>query len=267
MAEEGGDLLTSGIKPEGEGNQSTSGSEGDKPSVTSSTENARELHPYESQFGKDLQGHKSFEKLPTISDVGKAYIEIEGKLGNSIVIPGEDATPEEHASFHTRMGKPDSPQGYEFGDAKAPEGTSFDAMREQFRGIAHEAHLNKEQAAKVDAWYTNQYAASVNALRNQANTNREKSLEILKAEYGADYDANVALAGRAIEALADKSFVEFTRSTGLANHPEMIKTFVKIGKAMGEGSFPTGDPSPVVDERTQELEARYPKMAAHLKKT
>ena len=47
-------------------------------------------------------------------------------------------------------------------------------------------------------------------------------------------------AQKALDTFASKEFREFLDSTGLGNHPEMVRAFAKVGKLMSEDSFVTG---------------------------
>jgi hypothetical protein len=50
-------------------------------------------------------------------------------------------------------------------------------------------------------------------------------------------DAKVALAGKAFEAFTSPEFRELLAKSGYGSHPELVRTFARIGEAMGEGSL------------------------------
>lgn len=51
---------------------------------------------------------------------------------------------------------------------------------------------------------------------------------------GANFDANLAVAKSALDAFGTPELKGLLKSTGFGNHPEVIRAFVKIGKAVGE---------------------------------
>lgn len=59
----------------------------------------------------------------------------------------------------------------------------------------------------------------------------ETDVEIAGAD-GKAFKENIELAHRALEKFADPAFKKTLNDTGLGNHPELIKTFLRIGKGM-----------------------------------
>lgn len=134
-----------------------------------------------------------------------------------------------------------APEKYEF---QAAEGVELDteALKE-FEPVAREMNLTNEQAQKlvdvypkilagvqqrqVEAWQqtTEQWAADVKADK----------------EIGGDkLPSNLSAAQRALDQFGTPELKEYLKTTGLGNHPDLVKTFVKIGKAMSEDGMVTG---------------------------
>ncbi|EDC3890224.1 peptidase [Salmonella enterica subsp. enterica] len=134
-----------------------------------------------------------------------------------------------------------APEKYEF---QAAEGVELDteALKE-FEPVAREMNLTNEQAQKlvdvypkilagvqqrqVEAWQqtTEQWAADVKADK----------------EIGGDkLPSNLSAAQRALDQFGTPELKEYLNTTGLGNHPDLVKTFVKIGKAMSEDGMVTG---------------------------
>jgi hypothetical protein len=54
-------------------------------------------------------------------------------------------------------------------------------------------------------------------------------------EIGGDaFKQNVELAHRALTKFAPEGFVKMLEQTGLGNHPDLVRTFFRIGKQMSE---------------------------------
>lgn len=66
-------------------------------------------------------------------------------------------------------------------------------------------------------------------------------------EFGGDrFDANLAIAKKSMLAFASPALVELLNTTGLGNHPEVIRMFYKSGLAISEDQMvPARTPVPV----------------------
>ena len=85
---------------------------------------------------------------------------------------------------------------------------------------------------------------TLEALQVQANDQVDKWREAAEADPeigGENFQANSQLAARAVQKFATPEFIDILRETGYGNHPELIKVFVNIGKAMGEDTFESGN--------------------------
>ena len=70
--------------------------------------------------------------------------------------------------------------------------------------------------------------------------------ETVKAdkEIGGDkLTSNLSAAQRALAQFGTPELKEYLEGTGLGNHPELVKAFVKVGKAMSEDGVVTGKES------------------------
>jgi hypothetical protein len=66
------------------------------------------------------------------------------------------------------------------------------------------------------------------------------------SEFGGDkFDANLALAKKALDAFGDATLVELLNTSGLGDHPGMFRMLVKVAQAISEDNFvPGGTPPP-----------------------
>ncbi|GAL57161.1 hypothetical protein EV102420_06_00350 [Pseudescherichia vulneris NBRC 102420] len=138
-----------------------------------------------------------------------------------------------------------APEKYEF---KAAEGQELDATAlEQFEPIARELNLTNEQAQKMVDLYGTQILPMVQKQQAEA---WQKTTEQWAADVKADKEiggdkltANIGVAQRALETFGTPDLKEYLNASGLGNHPELIKVFVKVGKAMSEDGMVTGKES------------------------
>lgn len=132
---------------------------------------------------------------------------------------------------------PAVPESYEFA---MPEGVQLDkTAADEFSAIAKELKLDQATAQKV---------ADVGAKMAQRQTEAHTKLveswtEAVKTdkEIGGDKLAeNLGVARKALEAFGTPELKDVLNATGFGNHPEVIKAFYKIGKAISEDRFVTG---------------------------
>ncbi|ALD78824.1 hypothetical protein P10159_4079 [Citrobacter portucalensis] len=138
-----------------------------------------------------------------------------------------------------------APEKYEF---KPAEGQELDAAAlEQFEPIARELNLTNEQAQKM----VDLYGTKIMPMFQQQQVEAwQKTTEQWAADVKADKEiggdkltGNLSAAQRALAQFGTPELKEYLEGTGLGNHPELVKAFVKIGKAMSEDGMVTGKES------------------------
>ncbi|GAB0504967.1 peptidase [Escherichia coli] len=135
-----------------------------------------------------------------------------------------------------------APEKYEF---KPAEGQELDTSAlEQFEPIARELNLTNEQAQKMVDLYGTKIMPMVQQQQAEA---WQKTTEQWAADVKADKEiggdkltANLSSAQRALDLFGSPALKEYLEGTGLGNHPELVKTFIKIGKAMSEDGMVDG---------------------------
>lgn len=135
--------------------------------------------------------------------------------------------------------KADEPIAYDF---KMPEGVELDvAAADEFKGIAAELKLPAESAQKVVDLYAKLQAKQAESFANQVQAWGDE----VKAdkEIGGDKLAeNLAVAKKAVDAFGGDEIRSLLDSTGMGNHPAVVRMMVKIGKAISEDGFVKGAP-------------------------
>lgn len=178
--------------------------------------------------------------------------------GGAAPAPSEPSAPAADAPAPAPAADPAKPEGdkpddkeqkqegaqekYEF---KPAEGQELDtAALEQFEPIARELNLTNEQAQKMVDLYGTKIMPMV---QKQQAEFWQKTTEQWAADVKADKEiggdkltANLSAAQRALEQFGDPELKEYLDSTGLGNHPALVKAFIKVGKAMSEDKVVTG---------------------------
>lgn len=168
---------------------------------------------------------------------GKDGQPAEGEAGKEGDGEGEGKKPEEEK-------KPEgAPEAYEF---KAPEGSELDkAAVEQFEPIARELNLSQEQAQKLVDLYGTKVMPQL--MKQQADTWQKQVADWGTAtkedkEIGGEkFEGNLTRAKQAMDKFATPELREFLETSGMGNHPELIRVFVKVGAAMSEDSLVTSN--------------------------
>lgn len=159
-------------------------------------------------------------------------------------------------------GESQVPETYEW---KAPEGFEGEldsAAIEQFEPIAKELGLTQEQADKMVALH----ADSLQRAQQQARDNWAQQQETWENDLrndpdfgGAKFDENVGSAMKAVEKFGTPGLKEALESTGMGNHPELVRTFAEIGKAISEDKIVMGNQSQGERSMAERLYSQPPK--------
>lgn len=131
-----------------------------------------------------------------------------------------------------------APEAYEF---TAPEGKQFSPeMLAAFSDAARELNLPQESAQKV-----------LDKIAPALAAKQESALSAARQQWGADVRADAEIGGTDFEAklaVANKAFTEFGTpelrtlldTTGLGDHPELIRWAHRVGKAISDDGFIAG---------------------------
>lgn len=177
------------------------------------------------QLPDDLKSHETLTQFKNVGDLGKAFLDADGRLSKSVPLLTEDATEEQKAEFYQKLGRPETPDKYDLtADDVEPEALS--GWKQRF----HAAGLTQAQARALFDAYREQAKAQADA-QQKALT---KAQEALKTDWGDQYDANIELARRAVVQFGGDELKAFLDESGLGNDLRMVKAFAAIGKAVAE---------------------------------
>jgi hypothetical protein len=167
----------------------------------------------------------------------------EGKQTQTTETPAAPATETPAAESKTPETKtetktPAAPEKYEF---KAPEGTEYDpGILDAFSSAAKEADLSQEAAQML----IEKMAPALAARQvGQVEAIHKEWLEASSAdkEFGGEkLQENLGVARKALDAFGTPELRSLLDTTGLGNHPEVIRLLFKAGKAISEDTFTSG---------------------------
>lgn len=221
--------MSSGAKPEskpsdkaGDAEQGVSNDDGGKGSEVKNP-------AWMSQIGditKDADKASKLSKFEKLSDLACAYLEAEGKLGNTLVKPGENSTDEEREAFWKALGKPESADKYSIEGDEA----------KMFRDMAYENNLTDDQAKSI---YESLKKVGENAMAQQKLAFEQQAKETqsaLIAEYGKDYSKKVEMLKRGVANYGGQAVGAALAEAGLLANKDIVKMFIRLGEESSEGS-------------------------------
>ena len=146
--------------------------------------------------------------------------------------------------------EPVVPESYEL---KMPDGVQLDsAAAEEFTAIAKELKLDQAAAqkladigAKMATRQAEAHAQLVETWTEQVKTDKDIG--------GDKLDENLGVARKAIDTFGSPELKALLNSTGLGNHPEVVKLAFKVGKAISEDRFVTGAPKGAETDMAKKL--------------
>lgn len=130
--------------------------------------------------------------------------------------------------------------GVEYSDFELPDGMEMNAEAlDEFKGIAKELGIKQEDAQRFVGLGAKLVEAQA---QKQAAEWQEKITEWRKEVESAKGSKELLVsATRAVKNFADDDVIEMLNTTGLGNHPAIVKMFAKIDKATGEDTFELGN--------------------------
>lgn len=146
-------------------------------------------------------------------------------------------------------------------DLTMPEGIELDqSMADEFTTFAKAEKLTTKQGNEIVKLYTAAKQREIEAHVQRVGEWGEASRND-KEIGGAEFDVNLGSARAALEQFGTPELKQLLIDTGFGNHPEIVRTMVRIGKAMAEDKFVRGRASQGGPQSEQEIALQmYPSM-------
>lgn len=206
-------------------------------SVQESVQEVAQSGDWRDAIPEEVRGHRSLEHINDVGALAKSYVHAQSMIGaDKVAIPGKSATPEDWREVYTKLGAPDSPEGYQL-NHDLPEGIGMDEeMASWFQSAAHQAGLTPMQAqALADQW--NSLTADGAQMQETEYNNYVQNVETeLRKEFGQAFDDKLALGNGVVEQFGSPEILEMQLSDGtlLGDNPEVIRLMASIGTFMQE---------------------------------
>lgn len=158
----------------------------------------------------------------------KSYNSAQSMIGGSVRVPTDTSTDEERAEFFSKLGRPESPDKYDF---QIPEGVSVEGATKEnfaaFQKLCFENGLsNKQYAAVMGGWadIVKNLNEKGDAVRKEIFENSKKTLSAPN-EWGDQYQPKYDATMKLIDKLQIRPHLE---AAGVLNMPEVLKAFNSI---------------------------------------
>jgi hypothetical protein len=181
---------------------------------------------------------KLFKDVPTLA---QSYLETRKVIGHDkLPLPKDDDDKAGWERVYNTLGRPETADKYDLPVAEGDDPKFMD----NFKAAAHGAGLSQKQAKGLVEWVNQQWKEMATADQAARTAKLTQEQSALKAEWGAAYDANDAIAGKAAVrfGMTDEHFKAFREAMGFAAAMKFLHT---IGIAIGEDQFTHGEKAPV----------------------
>ena len=245
-----------------------------EPTLTPAPEPTPAAAGWRDGFEPDIRDNPALAKYDGPEALAKGHLEAQKLIGaKGIIRPGENATPEEMATFYGSLGRPETVEGYEFAEFKPPEVLSgfwdVDGMGKMADAM-HGLGLTKVQASGLMAKWADHQAETLGETIGKMTTGKTEATEALKAKWGLAYEPKLNLARRCLTEAAVAVGVSADDLTGrympdgklFGNDPVMLEIFAMIGEGNTELKFVGGKGSRTTST-PEEASTEIAKLQAH----
>ena len=192
---------------------------------------------WRSQIPEDIAGHKSLEHIQDVGSLAKSYVSAQSMIGaDKIAIPGKYATDEDWAEVDTRLGQPETPDGYNL-ENKLPEGIEADEqMLSQFSEMAHKVGLRPNQAQSLLDWYNTTVGETTQFQAAEYEATQQSIEKDLQREFGPAYQDSLDNAVGITAQFGSEEMTEIMLADGtrLGDNPDFIRMNVGIANFISE---------------------------------
>ena len=178
----------------------------------------------------------NIQKFTEADALAKSYINAVRMIGqDKMIVPNKNFTEDQWEEAYIKMGRPESADKYSL-DIKSDVVPLDEQAIKSFQEQSFKLGLNNEQAKGVLDFYKNNMEAQTQQAKVDAETSQAQAQNLLRQEWGRDYDANIAKAKSLATAnLAPEVFeMQLADGSRLGDNVDVIKGFAKIASMMSE---------------------------------
>src|SRR5210317_1436623 len=155
---------------------------------------------WKSSLSDELKNDATLQNFKDVESLAKTVVHQQKVLGSRIPLPKTD---EEYNELYTKLGRPEDPNKYETNIPQDYQDYFKKENVDEFKNVAHKIGLNNNQ---VNALLEYQVSSIKHEMENEPASmaaEKDQTEQILKQEWGYDYDKNVRAATRALDVYGD----------------------------------------------------------------
>ena len=179
------------------------------------------------QLPEEIRDHPRLQSINDVGNLGLSFVNAQRLIGADKIPLPKNPTEDDLSNIYSKLGRPDEPSGYAI-QADGQILTEGDVNT--YTDIAHKLCLSKTQANGILDYYRSSIQQTTEAMSKDAQQQKQQIEQNLKAEWGADYDAKVNQANRAVADIAGQDLLDMVLQDGtkVGNHPAFIKAFASF---------------------------------------
>ena len=178
----------------------------------------------------------NIEKFTEIDALAKSYINATRMIGqDKMIVPNKNFTEDQWEEAYIKMGRPESFDKYTL-DTKSDVVPLDEQAIKNFQEQSFKLGLNNQQANGILDFYKSNMEAADKQAKVDAETTQAQAQQLLRQEWGREYDTNINKAKSLANANLAPEVLELQLSDGsrLGDNVDVIKGFAKIANMLSE---------------------------------
>ena len=203
-------------------------------STTSST--VQTAKSWKETISEEYRNDPNIAKFTEIDALAKSYINATRMIGtDKVAIPNKNFTEDQWNEFYNKVGRPETPDKYNL-SFKSDNFPTDEGQIKTFQENAHKLGLSTDQAQGILDYYKNLTESSAKQQQVDLETSQAQSQQLLKEEWGKNYEANLKRAAGVAKANLSPKVLDLQMQDGsrLGDNVDVIKGFAKIANLLSE---------------------------------
>lgn len=185
----------------------------------------------------DLQGNETLSRFKDVPGLASSYLELRQKMGNAVVPPSKDASPEDIKKYHQALGVPENPSDYGIKHDAFEELPLSEELVTGFMEAGHKAGATPEVMEALFNWYGQSQLEQSKADIELVNKAHAEQDALLKQEWAGEYDANMATIGAVVKNIFSEETMAELEETRMGDNVGFMKDMLALAQKMGEKSI------------------------------
>ena len=191
---------------------------------------------WKSSISEEFRSDPNIEKFTEIDALAKSYINATRMIGqDKVAVPNKNSTEDQWNEVYSKLGRPESADKYALNIESEAVAMDEGAIK-NFAEQSHKLGLNNTQAQGILEFYKNNMESNMQRATVDTETAQAQAETELRAEWGKEFDNQVAKAGALAKANMNPEILDLQMQDGtrIGDHPEIIKGFAKIAGMLSE---------------------------------